>query len=362
MSHHADYPLDPRLDITDVYCFTGTLGTVIHPSTVFVMNVAPLQSRGWNPDGYYEFRVDTTSPLDYIEDITWRVTFAADAAGVQHVRIEQLVGQAARDRNATGEVITPDGASLEQVITCSNGITFFAGERGDPFFNDARFTAATRTALSMHTNPNYAAFYPAHNDFGRANVSGMVFEVPGDIIGKGTIGFWGNTAVKENGVWHQIQHAAGPLVGFINDFSDDSAHIDYNASIPSEQLTGRPANPSTGSASGFWGQMRDNTAAVVAARGTYANGPRGQASPLAYGAYVADTIFPDVLTFKVGSKAMWDPWNMDIQNGKGLTACAPDSIYDLVLNEALTMGLTYKDATGTLLPYFPYLAAPVLEG
>ncbi len=53
---------------------------------------------------------------------------------------------------------------------------------------------------------------------------------------------------------------------------------------------------------------------------------------------------------------------MDIQNGKGLTACAPDSIYDLVLNEALTMGLTYKDATGTLLPYFPYLAAPVLEG
>ena len=137
MSHHADYPLDPRLDITDVYCFTGTLGTVIHPSTVFVMNVAPLQSRGWNPDGYYEFRVDTTSPLDYIEDITWRVTFAADAAGVQHVRIEQLVGQAASDRNATGQVITPDEASLEQVITCSNGITFFAGERADPFFNDA---------------------------------------------------------------------------------------------------------------------------------------------------------------------------------------------------------------------------------
>jgi len=58
MSHHADYPLDPRLDITDVYCFTGTLGTVIHPSTVFVMNVAPLQSRGWNPDGYYKFRVE----------------------------------------------------------------------------------------------------------------------------------------------------------------------------------------------------------------------------------------------------------------------------------------------------------------
>src|SRR5438445_9180953 len=148
MSHHADYPLDPRLDITDVYCFTGTMGTAIRPSTVFVMNVAPLQSRGWNPDGYYEFRVDTTAPLDYIEDITWRVTFPADAAGVQHVRIEQLVGQAARDRNATGEVITPDGASLEQVITCTNGITFFAGERGDPFFNDARFTAATRTALS----------------------------------------------------------------------------------------------------------------------------------------------------------------------------------------------------------------------
>src|SRR2546423_12478900 len=108
--------------------------------------------------------------------------------------------------------------------------------------------------------------------------------------------------------------------------------------------------------------MRDNTAAVVAARGTYANGPRGQATPLAYGAYVADTIFPDVLTFKVGSDAMWGPWNKDIQNGKGLTECTADSMHDLVLNEALTMGLTYKDATGTLLTYFPYLAAPDLGG
>ena len=52
---------------------------------------------------------------------------------------------------------------------------------------------------------------------------------------------------------------------------------------------------------------------------------------------------------------------MDIRNGKGLTECAPDSMYDLVLNEALTLGLTYKDATGTLFPSFPYLAAPVLE-
>ena len=43
MSHHADYPLDPRLDITDVYCFTGTMGTAFRPSTVFVMNVDPLQ-------------------------------------------------------------------------------------------------------------------------------------------------------------------------------------------------------------------------------------------------------------------------------------------------------------------------------
>ncbi|WP_327586702.1 DUF4331 domain-containing protein [Nonomuraea sp. NBC_00507] len=351
MSHHTDIPESQR-DITDVYCFAGNNGTV------FVINVSPLQSSGFDPEVYYEFKVDTSSPLDYLEDITWRVTFPGGDA----VKVEQLTGRAARDRDATGKVITPAEARLGQVVTCTNGIKLFAGERGEPFFNDPRFTVATRAALSTGTNPSYTALYPAQNAFQNTNVSAIVLEVPSSITGSGTIGYWGNTSVKEHGVWHQLQHAAGPLVGFIWDFSGGSAGMDFNASHPKDHLNGRPKNPGSDPASGFWGQVRDATAAVVAARKTFDDPPQGKATPKAYGAYVADTLLPDVLRFKVGTSALWDPWNKEIQNGKGLTECAPDSMYDLVLNEELTMGLTHKDATGILLDHFPYLSRPVTGG
>jgi hypothetical protein len=53
---------------------------------------------------------------------------------------------------------------------------------------------------------------------------------------------------------------------------------------------------------------------------------------------------------------------MDIQTARASPSAPRTPNYDLVLNEALTMGLTYRDATRTLLSYFPYLAAPALGG
>jgi hypothetical protein len=356
MSHHLDYSPDPRLDITDLYCFAGRHGTVL------AMNVAPLQASGFYPDGYYELRMDTSAPLDFVEDITWRVTFPTNGNGTQHVRVEQLTGAAAGDRDATGEVITPDIAPLGQVIVCANGVRLFAGERGEPFFNDARFTIATKEALSAGVSPDFSAFRPPRNDFGQCNVNSIVLEVPETITGTGTVGVWGTTAAKEHGAWHQVQHAAGPLVGFIYDFAGGPAAVEYNAGRPKDHLSGRPASPESDPASGVWGQIRDSTAAVVAARGTYGNDARGKESPLAYGAYVADTLLPDVLRFDVGSAALWAPWSKGVQNGKGLTECAPDAVYDLVLNEALSMELSCDDATGTLLDRFPYLSEPIPPG
>ncbi|MGX9888469.1 hypothetical protein [Streptomyces sp. NPDC002276] len=57
------------------------------------------------------------------------------------------------------------------------------------------------------------------------------------------------------------------------DFAGGSAHVDYNASVPTDDLKGRPAHPATAPASGIWGQVRDNIGAVVEAGGTYGHGP-----------------------------------------------------------------------------------------
>jgi len=114
---------------------------------------------------------------------------------------------------------------------------------------------------------------------------------------------WGNTAVKENGVWHQIQHARAHWSASSMIHRRLRPHR-LQRQYP-ERATDRRPPTLPPLRVGILGTNERQHGAVVAARGTYANGPRGQASPLAYGAYVADTIFPDVLTFKVGSKAMW---------------------------------------------------------
>jgi Domain of unknown function (DUF4331) len=75
MSHHLDSPLarqDTRLDITDVYLFRGTAGTV------FVINVNSSVAghrypERFHPEALYEFKVDTDG--DAMEDVTFRVSF-----------------------------------------------------------------------------------------------------------------------------------------------------------------------------------------------------------------------------------------------------------------------------------------------
>jgi hypothetical protein len=347
MSHHLDYPV-PQLDITDVYCFDGTDGTV------FVLNVAPLQVSGFLPNALYEIKVDTNG--DYVEDITWRVTFPLEGVG-HGLRVEELTGQAARDRNAPGKLITPAGAKPGQNITCSNGIKLFAGDRGEPFFNDPRITVETKRALATHTAANYSWFNPqtAINAFKDTNVNSIILEVPNSITGTGTIGVWGNTSLNEHGSWHQVQHAAGPFVGFVYTFATGTT-ADYNVSHPTDHLKGRPNRPGGPAQPGFWKKVADDTAAVVGAMGTYRDGPHGKPTAAEYGAYVADTLFPDVLKFKVGTTAEWGPRK---QNGKGLTESAPESFYELVLNKHIEMGLGPQDATGKLLNHFPYLSEPI---
>ena len=83
--------------------------------------------------------------------------------------------------------------------------------------------------------------------------------------------------------------------------------ININATVPSQDRAGRPAHPETGPATGVWGQIRDQTAVVVADGGTYNQGIHGRPTALAYGAYVADVFLPMVIPYTPGTNALWDP-------------------------------------------------------
>ena len=74
---------------------------------------------------------------------------------------------------------------------------------------------------------------------------------------------------------------------------------------------------------------------------------------LAYGAWAADTLLPNVITFTPGTVANWDPW-FDASNGKGVIEDIASNMMRMIVNQDFSSGLE----PGRLLDYFPYLAPP----
>ncbi|WP_217561478.1 DUF4331 family protein [Streptomyces sp. GbtcB6] len=353
MSHHLDLPSDETLDITDAYCFAGA-GDLHGPRTVFGVNTSPLNGNPWNPAGYYELKIDTND--DYVEDITYRATFPIGPDGTQYVRVEQLTGAAAADRTASGTVITPPNAPVGEVVECLHGIKLFAGKRRDPFYNFVPFPIATTNALAAGTFPDYESLRPATDTFLNTSVRSFVLEVPVKVTGRGRVHFWATTAYFDKGhsTWVQLQRAGAPNMTTFFKFDTGSAQVaNFNATAPTFDLVGRPARPATDPASGIWGQVRDNIAAVVEAGKTYRSLPHRFPTARAYGAWAADRLLPNVITFEPGTVAFWNPW-YGIRNGKGIIEDIASNVIKMIVNQDFSSGLRPQP----VLDYFPYLSEP----
>ena len=187
-------------------------------------------------------------------------------------------------------------------------------------------------------------------------VRSLVLEVPVNTTGRGPVNCWATTAYFDKGhnTWVQIQRAGKPNMTTFFDFADGSAKVaNYNGTAPTIDLVGRPAHPATDLASGIWGQVRDNIAAVVEAGGNYGKPPHGFPTARAYGAWAADRLLPNVIEFVPGTVAIWDPW-CDVQNGKGIVEDIASNIIKMIVNRDFSSGLE----PGPVLDYFPYLSAP----
>lgn len=355
MSHHFDWMPEDQ-DISDVHCFAGPSDDD-GPRTVIGMNVSPQVGAPWDPETLYELKLDLND--DLVEDITWRFTFSPpDSAGTQHVQVTQLTGEDATSRTAPGTIIVGPNAPTDKVLEAQHGIKIFAGKRLDSFFTDIRVPAHLRAVLppppGTSANPNLPG-RPYSDSFQGQRVRLVMVELPARITGLDPIQCWGSTAFFDQGHgWTQIQRAAVPDVSVVFDNGNPPYHPLINSTGPSADLAGRPANPATDPATGVWGTVRDQVAAVVAALGTYGQGIHGQATPMAYGAFAADTLLPNVLRFTPGTTALWDPWN-GIRNGKGLFEELASNFAKVIINQDFSTGLTQS---GPITDYFPYLAEP----
>jgi hypothetical protein len=315
-----------------VYLFPGTSGTV------FVMNTNPISGTGgFHPEALYEFKLDTDG--DAVEDITLRVTFGpVGADGGQSIELSLLDGPDARDRHASGSVLLQGQVGEE--LSRSDGLRLWSGLAGDPFYIEGTVVTAVKKAVAESVPLDLAGFEPvaAANAFAGTNVSAIVLEVPDGILGAGSIGFWGVTALATDaGGWRQINRCAQPLINTIFNPDDSERANEYNASQPAEDRK-------------LYGTLvTELTAAAVKAMGTTAD-------PGEHGRLVCDTLFPDMLRYDVGTAANF---GFARRNGRGLTEPAPEVMFSMVLNTAVPMGLSGDSATGERRSEFPYLAPPL---
>jgi len=337
MSHHLDTPLAAQtgqLYLDDLYVFPG------QGSTVFVMdvnsNVNGLHSEpGFHPEARYEFKVRADG-ADF-ETQTLRVSFGvADSGGRQALQLHTLGGEAAREDSAAGDLVL-EGRTGETAT--ADGVRLWAGRIADSFYIDLSLLALVNAAVANGTAPDLSGWRPeaAQNSFAGSFVYSIVLEIshahprlrPG-----ARVGVWAATKLATDaGGWRQVNRAGHPMMWPIFWPNDTDFTNPANTRHPSEDVN---------AAAKYIG---DQVAAVVAASGR-SDDPHG------YGQAVAAALFPDVLSYVVGTPAVYGFTGF---NGRTLADNAPEAMLSLVTGTAVPSGLRPSVAKDQRSATFPYV-------
>jgi hypothetical protein len=338
MSHHLDTPLaaqNGQLFIDDLYVFAGD------GSTVFIMDVNSnitgfYQKPGFHPEARYEFKVHFDQAN--FEALTYRVSFGeADSGGRQAVRLHALTGSEAREDSATGQLVL-EGRTGEPAS--AGGTRLWAGGRiADSFYIDLSLLAKVNSAVKNGTAVDLSAWRPenAKNSFAGTSVESIVLEVPHhhpQLKPGARAGVWCATKLATDaGGWRQINRGGHPMMWPI--FWPDDTHFTdpSNTRHPSQDFD----------AVGKY--IGDKISAVVAAGGT-------SGDPYAYGHTVARELFPDVLSYVIGTPATY---GFATRNGRTMADNAPEVMLSLVAGTAVPSGLKPSVASNQRANKFPYV-------
>jgi len=337
MSHHLDTPLaaqSGQLFINDLFVFNGDR------ATVFVMDVNSSVTkadikRGFHAEARYEFKIHFNGAE--AEGLAYRFAFGEpDGDGRQTLELYELTGADARDDGAMGSPIV-QGRSGE---VCGGGnVRVWAGRIADPFYIDLGELATVNAAFKNGAKLDRSAWRAdkATNSFAGTTVESIVLEVSHDepMLRDGTqIGVWCRTMLATDaGGWRQINRAGHPMMWPIFWPTDTEFTDPANARHPGEDLKENGE------------EIASAVAGVVAANGTAPD-------PQAYGWSVARQLYPDVLSYQVGTPANY---GFAVRNGRTMADNAPEVMFSLVLNTGMTSGLTPEVTKGARADTFPYV-------
>ena len=339
MSHHLDTPLaaqNGQLYIDDLYVFSGD------DSTVFVMdvnsNITGVHVKpGFHHEARYEFKVHFDGAE--FETLTYRVSFDEPSSdGRQAMKLHALTGRDAREDSAPGELVL-EGQTGESAS--ATGARLWAGRIADPFYIDLSLLGKVNGAIKNGTAVDLSGWRPedAKNSFAGKMVESIVLEVSNQhpLLKPGArIGVWCATKLATDaGGWRQINRGGHPMIWPI--FRPDDTHFTNPAN------SGNPFNDFEAERQ----HMAEHIAAVVAASGT-------SGDPQGYGQTVARELFPDLLSYTVGTPAIY---SFAARNGRPLADNAPEAMLSLVAGAAIPSGLKPSVAKGQRSEKFPYVVS-----
>jgi hypothetical protein len=301
-------------------------------------NVNGLHSEpGFHPEARYEFKVHFDG-ADF-ETLTYRVSFGeADSDGRQALRLHALTGDQARDDAAVGDLVL-EGRTGE--TASAGGTRLWAGHIFDSFYIDLSLLAIIDKGVAEGTAPDLSGWRPdgAQNSFAGTFVESIVLEVshqhpqlqPG-----ARAGVWCATKLAiDAGGWRQINRAGHPMMWPIFWPTDTDFSNPANTRHPSEDVNAVAKS------------IGEQVAGVVAGTGT-SDDPRGMAR------MVAAELFPDVLSYVVGTPAAY---GFAGRNGRTLADNAPEVMLSLVTNMAVPSGLRPDVAANQRSSTSPYVVA-----
>ncbi|PMR59519.1 hypothetical protein C1A38_18825 [Verrucosispora sp. ts21] len=335
MSHHLDTPhaaQTGQLYLDDLYVFPGERGTVLVMNVNSSVTNVDLQP-GFHHEGRYEFKLLINGSTK--EELTYRVTFGEFDGQGQDLTVAVLTGAEARDDAATGLVVA-QGRTGEEVAA-GQRLRVWAGRITDPFYVDLDLLATVNGAVAKGTKLDRSTWKPeqAKNSFANTTVDTIVLEIIEEsAFSDGTtIGVWAVTKLATDaGGWRQINRAGHPMMWPIfwphdTDFSNPA-----NTRHPSDDLKQDGA------------EIAKAVAGAVAAGGT-------SKDPQAYGWSVAKWVYPDVLSYEVGTPANYGFAKV---NGRTMADNVAEVMMSLVVNTGINSGLTpdtTKDARSDSFPY-----------
>jgi hypothetical protein len=327
MGHHFSTDLarrHPQLDLTDVYAFESDVAR----KTCMILVLNPKSTAG--------------DPNNFSGDAIYKLHLGADklhrSGRTYTVRFHDAVailGLLDQSDNGAGIAGREVGvAHLNQITHLPGEMRFWAGTVKDPFFGNQNGLRELREAfakgdLDLHAFVRHAGESP----FRGIVSSAIVLEVPNEFLPP-TIYYFASVDWRDQGHWHRANRVAYVLVPHLYLFSTtDEQRSSRHEHLPALDV-----------------EYRAVAAATIE---NYTRLAGFQNDPSRYARSVAETILPDAVPYRVGSKAHY---GVEGANGRRLSDDAMDAALSWIVGVPVNDGVDQPE--GTVLQAFPFVVPP----